>query len=92
MTSGLILTFAALIAAGFCLAAVYRARAVGRDPRPFAFPVFSLVAFAVMEFLWTISGEPDVVDPLYRYTWSVVDFSLVACIAWLVFVAAKPRR
>ena len=48
MTSGLILTFAALIAAGFCLAAEYRARAVGRDPRPFAFPVFSLVAFAAL--------------------------------------------
>ena len=48
LTFGLILIFAALIAAGFCLAAVYRARAVGRDPRPFAFPVFSLVAFAAL--------------------------------------------
>ena len=92
MIAGLMLTAAAVVAAGFCLAAVYRARKVGRDPRPFAFPVFSLIAFAVMELMWTVSGDPDVVDPVYRYTWTVVDFSLVGCIAWLVFVAAKPRK
>jgi hypothetical protein len=67
------------------------ARRLSRDPRPFAATVFALVAYAVMQITWVMSGSAKGVDPYYSNAWHLVDAVLISCVWWLVVVASGIR-
>ena len=88
---GVFLSFTTLLAAGYTLRSMCIARRMRRDPRPFAATVFALVAYAVMQITWVMSGSMKVVDPYYNNAWHLVDAVLIGCIWWLVIVASGIR-
>lgn len=88
---GVFLSFATLIAAWYTLRSMCIARRLRRDPRPFAATVFALVAYAVMQITWVMSGSAKWVDPYYSNAWHLVDAVLISCVWWLVVVASGIR-
>lgn len=88
---GVMLSFATLLAAGYTLRSMCIARRLQRDPRPFAATVFALIAYAVMQITWVMSGSMKEVDPYYNNAWHLVDAVLIACVWWLVVVSSGIR-
>lgn len=89
--AGFALSVLTLVAAGYTLNCMCVARRLHRDPRPFAATVFALVAFAIMEVAWSISGSFAEVDDYYNTAWRLIDAILVGCIWWLVITASGIR-
>lgn len=89
--AGFALSVLTLVAAGYTLNCMCVARRLHRDPRPFAATVFALVAFAIMEVAWSLSGSIEAVDDYYNTAWRLIDAILVACIWWLVIAASGIR-
>lgn len=79
----------ALTLAVFALRCVCRARKAQRDPRPFALPVFSLLAFAMMQAVLTASGAIATHNEALISTWLAVEYSQLISTGWLLHYASE---
>jgi hypothetical protein len=81
----------ALSLAAYSLRCVCRAKTTGRDPRPFALPVFSLLAFATMKACWIAGGFVHTVAFSLAFVLLVTDYAVITSIGWLLYHATKRR-
>ncbi len=88
---GYTLVVLALLLAAYSLRCVCRARKHGRDPRPFAMPVFSLLAFALMKTCWIAGGFAGQFTTALAGALMATDFAVVFSIGWLLYHATKRR-
>jgi hypothetical protein len=83
------LVAAAIALAGYSVYCVCRARKSHKDPRPFALPVFSLLAFSALQFCWIYAGFAEKYGQTLAMSWIVIDTAMLASIAWLLHFATK---
>lgn len=88
---GYALASLAVLLAAYSLRCVCRAKKTGINPRPFAMPVFSLVAFAMMKVCWIAGGFADQFTVALAGVLLATDYAVVFSIAWLLFHATKRR-
>jgi hypothetical protein len=88
---GYLLVILAMLLAGYSLRCVCRSRKTGRDPRPFAMPVFSLLAFAMMKACWIVGGFAHSISSSLAIVLLITDYAVVGSIGWLLFHATKRR-
>lgn len=78
----------ALMLAAYALRCVYVARLHHRDPRPFAMPVFSLSAFALMQGVLSASGAISTHNETLISVWLAVEYSQIISTGWLLHYAS----
>lgn len=83
------LGFLALLLVVYALRCVCVARKHHKDPRPFALPVFSLLAFALMQGVLSASGAIATHNETLIGTWLAVEYSQVISTGWLLHYASK---
>lgn len=81
----------AVLLAAYALKCVCRAWKTGRSPRPFAMPVFSLLAFAMMKVCWIAGGFVDQFNTALAGVLLATDYAVIIAIGWLLFHATKRR-
>lgn len=77
--------------AAYSIRCMCRAIKTGRDPRPFAMPVFSLLAFATMKACWIAGGFVHTIADTLAAVLLVTDYAVITSIGWLLFHATKRR-
>lgn len=88
---GYLLVIMALLLAGYALRCVCRAQVTGRDPRPFAMPVFALLAFAGLQWFLIHGRLFQRFETALAGTWLIINFAMLCSIGWLLFHATKRR-
>lgn len=78
-----------LLLVGYALRCVCLARKHHKDPRPFAMPVFSLLAFALMQGVLSASGAISTHNETLIGVWLAVEYSQVISTGWLLHYASK---
>lgn len=77
--------------AGYSLYCVCRARRTKRNPRPFAMPVFALLAFAMMKACFVFGGFVNQLTDSIASVLLATDYAMVCSIGWLLYHATKRR-
>jgi hypothetical protein len=88
---GYLLIALAMTLAAYSIRCMCRARITGRDPRPFAMPVFSLLAFATMKACWIAGGFINTIPDSLAGVLLITDYAVITSIGWLLFHATKRR-
>lgn len=73
----------------YSLRCVCVARKRHTDPRPFAMPVFSLLAFALMQGVLSASGAITTHNQTLISVWLAVQYSQLISTGWLLHHASK---
>lgn len=73
----------------YSLRCVCIARKRRKDPRPFALPVFSLLAFALMQAVLSASGAITTHSETLITTWMAVEYSQLISTGWLLYHASE---
>lgn len=89
---GYILVAFALLGAIYSSYTLCQARKKGRDTRPFMFSVFSLLAFALLNFFWVLTGYSNQLEPSFKILWLVVYFLFIINICWLTHSLGVRKR
>lgn len=89
---GYLLIALTLTLAAYSVRCLCRARKTGRNPRPFAMPIFSLMAFALMKACWIAGGFVHLVAIQLAAVLLVTDYAVITSIGWLLFHATKRRN
>lgn len=87
----LLLISVTIALAGYSLHCVCRARRTKRNPRPFAMPVFSLLAFAAMKVCFVFGGFVEQLTDSIASVLLATDYAMVCSIGWLLYHATKRR-
>jgi hypothetical protein len=88
---GYLLVIMAILLAGYALRCVCRAQVTGRDPRPFAMPVFTMLAFAFLQWFLIHGRLFQRFESALAITWLIINFAMLCSIGWLLFHSTKRR-
>lgn len=75
--------------AAYALVGVVHAINHQTSPRPFALPVFSLLAFGAMKACWLVGGFVCQISEALAVVLLLNDLAIVASIGWLLFHTTK---
>lgn len=88
---GYLLIAITMLLAAYAVRCVCRAKRTRRNPRPYAMPVFSLLAFGLMKACWIAGGFVDRVDYLLAVIMLATDYAVITSIGWLLYHSTKRR-